>query len=172
MRSRRAAQVGINGLRKSNAQISNIAREHAKIGYQPFLRWSIERVAYVELRETGCVYRPREPATVQASSRMTLMLGDDRSDLWQLCHLMPPRWRILRPCFTRQTSVTILTYLWHMMHIAIHPLGRQTLARMPLMSGLSARFASCGLTWRRLMPRRVGTGRLMGIGRVLIEFGF
>jgi hypothetical protein len=66
----------------------------------------------------------------------------------------------------------MLTNPRHVMHIAIHPLGGQTLTTVPFMSGLSARFAPCRLTRRRLSPWRIGTGRLVGIGGVLIEFGF
>src|ERR687895_755312 len=59
---------------------------------------------------------------------------------------------------------------WHVADDVVDALGREPLAVMPRVSGLSARLASGGAFDRRLGgPRRIGGGRDRGVGGVAIQ---
>ena len=83
---------------------------------------------------------------------------------------MPARLRVARSRLGRQRSLALGADRGHIGHDLVDPLGRETMAMMSRMSGLTAWFASArGLAHRLGGTQRIGRRGDRGVGRVLIE---
>ena len=101
---------------------------------------------------------------------MSLVLGNDRRQLGEFGNLMPARLRVARSRLGRQRSLALGADRGHIGHDLVDPLGRETMAMMSRMSGLTAWFASArGLAHRLGGTQRIGRRGDRGVGRVLIE---
>ena len=113
---------------------------------------------------------PRLRWPQQGQLRVSLVLGNDRRQLGEFGNLMPARLRVARSRLGRQRSLALGADRGHIGHDLVDPLGRETMAMMSRMSGLTAWFASArGLAHRLGGTQRIGRRGDRGVGRVLIE---
>jgi len=93
-----------------------------------------------------------EVATARAAARVSLVLGNDRRQLGEFGNLMPARLRVARSRLGRQRSLALGADRGHIGHDLVDPLGRETMAMMSRMSGLTAWLAPARGLGRRLDP--------------------
>jgi hypothetical protein len=100
-----------------------------------------------------------EVATARAVARVSLVLGDDRRQLGEFGNLMPARLRVARSGLGRQQSLAVGADRGHIGHDLVDPLGREAMAMMSRISGLTAGLRPLGALLTGLgAPRGLAEG--------------